>query len=65
MAKVKIKVVDNGPFFINGEVEYIDGKGNKLLTTASGSLCRCGKSKRQPFCTGECQQNGFKSAVRK
>ena len=52
---VEIKVRDNGPYKITGEVRLVDAEGNEIDTSAHekhGSivLCRCGESKTKPFC---------------
>ena len=52
MAGVKIQVLDNGPFLINGEVEIVDGQGFTIENKDQCSLCRCGFSSTQPYCSG-------------
>lgn len=62
--KRKIKIIKNGPYRVTGNVplnekiivpvekhyEYRDGK--EIIGTESYLLCRCGKSKKHPFCDG-------------
>lgn len=45
LAKVQIKVNDNGSFRITGDVELIDSQGNAFPAKPAFSLCRCGLSK--------------------
>jgi CDGSH-type Zn-finger protein len=52
---VEIKVRENGPLKVTGDVRLVDAKG-ELIDTAphekNGSivLCRCGESQTKPFC---------------
>ena len=64
MDKQKIKIIKNGPYKVTGNVqlsekiivpkekhyEYRDGK--EFPSTDSYLLCRCGHSKKHPFCDG-------------
>lgn len=63
MAKVQIKVNDNGSLRITGDVELLDGEGNVFETKPVFSLCRCGLSNNMPFCDGA-HKGKFESAVR-
>lgn len=63
MSKVQIKVMDNGPLRVTGDVEVIDADGNKFETKQAFSLCRCGSSKNLPFCDGT-HKGQFESCVR-
>jgi CDGSH-type Zn-finger protein len=52
---VEIKVRENGPYKVTGDVRLVDGDGNEIDTKPfekDGSivLCRCGESKTKPFC---------------
>jgi len=67
----KIKVSENGPYIVTGNVplhekiivkkgkgyEYKDGRD--LLQAEEYYLCRCGKSKNAPFCDGTHAVNDF------
>ncbi|PYI55595.1 CDGSH iron-sulfur domain-containing protein [Paenibacillus flagellatus] len=63
-AKPTIKINDNGSIRVTGDVELVDGEGNKFETGASFSLCRCGASEKKPFCDGTHKKIGFQSAPR-
>jgi len=43
----------DGPLEVAGGVELVDPEGNKPATMDHYALCRCGKSKNLPFCSGE------------
>ena len=71
MADKKIKVTKNGPYVVSGSIpmdkEYIIGdstevkwkKGEAYPAQENYALCRCGDSKRHPFCDGMHLKNGF------
>ncbi len=63
MSKVQIKVNDNGSLRVTGEVELIDAEGNVFPTKNVFSLCRCGLSKKMPFCDAS-HKGQFESCVR-
>jgi CDGSH-type Zn-finger protein len=58
-----IKVMENGPLFVSGDVELVDGEGNKFETKNQFALCRCGLSNNKPFCDGSHSEK-FESTVR-
>jgi len=49
---VQIRVLKSGPLLVKGSVRLVDHSGNLIRETDSVVLCRCGKSKNQPFCDG-------------
>jgi len=61
MAPTKIKVNNNGPLLVEGEVELIDptGKAFSLPGRAMIALCRCGLSANKPLCDGSHKTGGF------
>ncbi|MDR0138492.1 CDGSH iron-sulfur domain-containing protein [Metabacillus idriensis] len=63
MNKAQIKVNDNGSLRVTGDVELVDAEGNVFQTKQSFSLCRCGLSKKMPFCDGS-HKGTFQSVVR-
>lgn len=63
MNKAQIKVNDNGSLRVTGDVEVVDAEGNVFQTKQSFSLCRCGLSKKMPFCDGS-HKGTFQSVVR-
>jgi CDGSH-type Zn-finger protein len=66
--KPRIIPLPNGPYYLindpNPKVVYNlqDFKGEPLSTTVGIALCRCGESKRKPFCDGTHIVVGFSSA---
>jgi CDGSH-type Zn-finger protein len=52
MNDVTIKVLDNGPFLVNGNAKIVDAEGNKFDSKAQTALCRCGLSANMPYCSG-------------
>lgn len=55
MSDVKIQVLDNGPFLVQGNAEVIDATGKAFPQKEQLALCRCGLSKNMPFCDGSHQ----------
>lgn len=52
-----VVIIDRGPIILKGNYQITDRDGSKIVLTeqqkTSGvALCRCGKSKNQPFCDG-------------
>ena len=47
-----IKVFENGPLHIVGELELKDVEGELLEKTDELYLCRCGQSNNKPYCDG-------------
>ena len=60
---VKITVRNNGNLRVEGDFELYDMEGGKydLAGRTSITLCRCGFSKKKPFCDSSHNQNGFQS----
>jgi CDGSH-type Zn-finger protein len=56
---------NNGPLLISGEFQILDPSGAifDLAGRTAVSLCRCGGSKKKPFCDGTHKTNGFSSVV--
>ena len=53
MASVQLIVRKNGSTQVIGDVELKDQDGNVITPPNSPfSLCRCGHSKKKPFCDG-------------
>ena len=55
----EIKVLPNGPILITGNVELKDCSGQFIKTEGPFALCRCGASKKKPFCDGQHLLSGF------
>jgi len=59
---VTIKVKDNGPYIVEGELRLVDMNGNEIPVKKS-ALCRCGGSTTKPFCDGTHSKIGFQAAT--
>ena len=58
-----IKVRQNGPYLIEGEVKVLDWNGKEYpVTKRPISLCRGGGSTNKPFCDGTHSKIGFEAA---
>lgn len=67
MADVTIRMRDNGPLLVEGPFTLVDAEGNRFVLDASKpaiALCRCGESKKKPFCDGSHKTCAFVSAER-
>lgn len=64
MSKTIVKILDNGPYIVTGEVEIVDQNDQVIIAPENIALCRCGKSTNMPFCTGDHKGN-FESVVSK
>ena len=59
---VTVKLLQDGPLQVKGEVEVQDAQGNPLpAKTGDIFLCRCGQSANKPYCDGTHKRVGFKS----
>ena len=57
---VTIKVRENGPYLVRGQVTLTDADGNSYTVEGPNiALCRCGGSQTKPFCDGSHKVNGF------
>lgn len=59
LAATEIKVLKQGPLLIKGTCTLIDADGNEITKNESFALCRCGESKKKPFCDGTHKTIGF------
>lgn len=63
MSDVKITVMKNGPFRLEGaeilQIQDPTGKAFGLGGRNVVSLCRCGASANKPFCDGSHNHHGF------
>jgi CDGSH-type Zn-finger protein len=54
-----ITVLRNGPYRVEGVEDIKNSDGQNLPHQAITMLCRCGASKRKPFCDGSHTKTGF------
>lgn len=55
-----INIIKDGPYKVSGECLLIKEGGDKLETGHVFALCRCGTSKKMPFCDGSHVNIGFR-----
>ena len=55
----EIRIMQDGPIIIKGNFKIIGTDGNAIKTMKMASLCRCGMSKKMPFCDGTHRKIGF------
>lgn len=60
-AQASIRVKDDGPLYVRGRIEVVDGEGNVVATDTRMALCRCGASKNKPFCDNSHKEIGFRT----
>jgi CDGSH iron-sulfur domain-containing protein 3 len=59
-----IKILDNGPLVVSGDIPLIDSEGKEFTKKEKFFLCRCGGSSNKPFCDGSHKKAGFESTPR-
>jgi len=58
---VKINAMENGPYVLEAEGQYViikDGQ-EEVVEQKAIALCRCGASGNKPFCDGSHKRTGF------
>jgi CDGSH-type Zn-finger protein len=59
---VTITPYRDGPLLVRGPVQLRDAAGTAISADRNPiALCRCGKSKRKPFCDGTHKLVGFRA----
>ena len=64
--KVTITVRKNGSLLVTGDVTILNHTGNvipRINDKPNMALCRCGHSRRKPFCDGSHKTSGFVDPV--
>lgn len=56
---LKIKVLPNGPLYVEGKFEITLTDGSTEVKEKA-ALCRCGASGNKPYCDGSHAKIGFK-----
>jgi len=49
----------DGPIYVRGDIEIVDGAGALRLSDVRVAFCRCGASQNKPFCDGRHSEAGF------
>jgi len=53
-------IMPNGPIYLKGQIDVTGADGSQLAAGTRLALCRCGLSKRKPFCDGS-HTDGFEA----
>lgn len=56
-----LRPIQDGPLRLEGAVEVRSDAGERLGCAKRLWLCRCGDSRRKPFCDGTHKRNGFRA----
>jgi CDGSH-type Zn-finger protein len=56
---VRVTLRKNGPLKLEGPCEVSDAGAGVLFRGSETALCRCGHSKKKPFCDGTHREIGF------
>ena len=64
MSDVTIRCRKDGPLIVTGDVTLTDHEGNVYDTPGRENiaLCRCGETKKRPFCDGTHRQTGWEAS---
>lgn len=53
--------IDNGPLLVMGDLRIVDDEGQTIAEEHRVTLCRCGRTRNQPFCDNSHLMAGFRS----
>ncbi len=59
--RLTVRPLPDGPLAVEGNLEICTGTGRTIDKVTRAKLCRCGGSKRKPYCDGTHRTNGFTS----
>jgi uncharacterized Fe-S cluster protein YjdI/CDGSH-type Zn-finger protein len=62
-AQTTVEPCPDGPLFVRGRLQILDGDGNLIREDTRLALCRCGASRNKPFCDGSHRTIGFQTAA--
>jgi CDGSH-type Zn-finger protein/uncharacterized Fe-S cluster protein YjdI len=57
--KLIVTIKSDGPLLLNGPLKFKDGDGTVINLGNRNTICRCGGSKKMPFCDGTHVRIGF------
>jgi CDGSH-type Zn-finger protein len=56
-----IQPIENGPLLVRGPITLLDEHGEEICARRRTlAICRCGRSRIQPFCDGTHKRGAFK-----
>jgi len=59
----KITIKENGPLIVTGLTEFTTSDGQAIDCKPMMALCRCGLSKKKPFCDGSHNAAGWDGSL--
>ena len=59
--ETEIRVMPDGPLVVKGNFTIVSSSGGRLRQMKMVSFCRCGHSKKMPFCDGTHRKINFKA----
>ena len=59
--ETEVRVMPDGPLVVKGNFTIVSSTGGKLRQMKMVSFCRCGHSKKMPFCDGTHRKINFKA----
>jgi uncharacterized Fe-S cluster protein YjdI len=59
IGEVELVALEDGPMQVRGKVRLMDDEGEVIREDTRMALCRCGASRRKPFCDGTHRLIGF------
>jgi len=64
MSDVTIRCRADGPLIVTGDITVTDHEGNAYDTSGreNVALCRCGATRKRPFCDGTHRQTGWQAS---
>jgi CDGSH-type Zn-finger protein len=65
MTPITIRLREHGPLVVQEPVRVVDHQGNEFELPRDKefvALCRCGQSRRRPFCDGSHRECGFQAS---
>ena len=67
VSDVKITVRPHGPYRVEGDVPLFDDQDNQIPTPEGRpyALCRCGLSRKKPFCDASHRESGWDGSLAK
>jgi CDGSH-type Zn-finger protein/uncharacterized Fe-S cluster protein YjdI len=57
-----LTIAADGPLYLRGDLQFVDGEGALVLDETRAALCRCGASKNKPFCDNSHKDAAFQDA---
>lgn len=61
-AENTVAIAADGPLYMRGDVQVVDGDQNVIIEGGRLALCRCGASKNKPYCDNSHNDAGFAAA---